>query len=346
VITLTRFEVVARDRTYPVTLTDDFRTHLADYGDAFVLASRSAWERHCQGVPAGRLLLLDASESLKSLLGVADLAGRLMDAGVRKDHTLVAIGGGTILDAVAFTASILYRGMHWVYFPTSLVAQADACIGGKTAINVGERKNAVGNFHPPSAVYVDPSFLSTLPERDLRSGIGEILHFYLHGGSPLLEELASNHATLVADPSGLARHVEEALRIKAAVVQRDEFDAGERNLLNYGHTFGHALESVTGYAISHGEAVTYGMEIANRLSVRTGILVADECDRISALLAPNMPTLPPIDLTAYLKALGRDRKNDVPGMLTCILCRGVGRLSIERVPLDDSLRAFLGTVLP
>ena len=295
-------------------------------------------------VPDEQLVLFEAVEPNKSLDKAGWLLETLADRRLRLGQRVVAIGGGIVQDVTSFAASALYRGIDWVFFPTTLLAQSDSCIGGKTSINLGERKNLIGSFHPPSAVFIDPTFLDSLSDDDIRSGIGEILHYYVYAASPMLEPLMTDYERLLKDRAALVPHVHASLEIKRAVIEEDELDRGERQKFNYGHTFGHALESATGYAVSHGLAVTVGMDLANYVSARLGMLDATEHDRLHKLLSINLPAYDwaSLDLNAYIEALGADKKN-TGADLTCILCAGAGRLFKHTLPLDRDLRDTVGS---
>lgn len=333
-------------RTYRVEFDGGFADRcrrLAGEGAFFVVDA--AVDRHfgddiADAVPAERRVILEASEEVKTLDGVKSLALLLSDRGVRRGQMLVAVGGGVIQDVAAFTASILYRGVAWVFLPTTLLAQADSCIGGKTSINVGERKNLVGNFNPPAWIHIDAAFLATLPDVEIRSGIGEILHYYVFGDSALLEPLIRDYDAILADRTLLAPHVQEALRIKRDVIRVDEFDRGIRNHFNYGHTFGHALESITDFKLRHGQAVTVGMCLANELSEWLGLTDRGTVTRVNELLRVNLPDYPwdDLDPDRYMELLSRDKKNVDSSTLTCILMEAPGRLTKRSIPMDGELR--------
>lgn len=341
-------EVTSSVGQYRVDFSDDFTKELAQLaadGTAYFVVDTGVLEKHGERlasvIPAGRRIDLEPDEGLKTLGGAEHLVLHLSDAAVRRGNRLVAIGGGVIQDVASFTASILYRGTPWVYFPTTLLGQADSCIGGKTSINVGDRKNLVGTFHPAERIVVDPGFLESLPEVEVRSGIGEIFHYYIYADSPLTRALSEDYVELLADRRRLGQHIREALRIKRDVIQVDEFDRGERNKFNYGHTFGHALESITGFELRHGQAVTVGMCLANRLSVAVGLTDDATADAVNRLLAVNLPDFDgtDLDLGRYLELLSRDKKNRDAESLTCILLEGPGRLVKHSLPIDAELRA-------
>lgn len=297
-------------------------------------------------IPKDRVIIINASERNKTFDSCRDLINILIEKNVQRDYKIVAIGGGVIQDIVSFTASILYRGIEWVFIPTTLLAMADSCIGGKTSINLYGKKNLIGSYHPPSSVYIDPEFLYTLSENEIKSGIGEILHFYLYAGSVWCRDLVMNYDQMIKDRKLLVRHIRESLLIKKSVVQKDEFDRGERRKFNYGHTFGHALESVTDYQIPHGLAVTVGMDMANYVSMKKGMIEEREFLRLHAVLQKNFPKydLKTISLDQYFSFLAGDKKN-TGNEISCILMRGIGRLEEVQLPADGWLRENISEYL-
>lgn len=324
---------------------------VADYGQALratldapavAICDRAVYALHEAGlsqvVPKSQVILLEAEESSKTLGGCEAVLRTLVERRFRRGHLLIAVGGGVVQDVVGFVATILYRGVEWIFVPTTLLAQADSCVGSKSSLNLGEAKNVLGTFYPPRAVIIDTRFLDTLSEDDVRSGIGEIMHFYVYADSPLRARLAAEYGELLRDRSRLRPHIVESLRIKQRVVELDEFDRGERHKFNYGHTFGHALEGATDYAIKHGLAVTAGMDLANFISRERGLLPPDVFDVLHRWLAPNFPVYDwsRLDLDRFIRLLGVDKKNEGED-LTCILAGGPGHLVVERIPLDQVL---------
>ncbi|MFA4967959.1 MAG: AroB-related putative sugar phosphate phospholyase (cyclizing), partial [Candidatus Margulisiibacteriota bacterium] len=271
----------------------------------------------------GHTLIVEANEFNKTIPYCARLVEKLIKLGIRKNNRLIAVGGGVIQDITGFIASILYRGIDWRFYPTTLLAQGDSCIGSKTSINLGKFKNLVGNFYPPSAISINVNFLRTLTASELKSGIGEMLHFYLISGSRIAEDLKGEYEALFSSPGKLKKYILASLGIKKRVIEIDEFDKNERNLFNYGHTFGHAIESVTGYKVKHGQAVTRGMDIANYVSLKHGYLDKGKYDYMHGILSQNLPDfkLKAHNMEAYLNALSRDKKN-IGGNLGCILTKG------------------------
>jgi 3-dehydroquinate synthase len=267
-------------------------------------------------IPAGMLeIYITPSEDVKTIDTSLKLISRLMESGFQRCDVIHAIGGGVIQDIVSFTSSILYRGVDWNFIPTTLLAQCDSCIGSKTSINHNGAKNILGGFHPPKEIKIYPEFLKTLPTADIKSGIGEMLHYFL-----LYQEF--DMATSLVNDSELLKniitYITKSLTIKREMIERDEFDKNERNLFNYGHTFGHAIEVLSNYEVNHGQAVTMGMEIANRLSLSKGLISRKRYEIIHSILEKNMPDYKIKDLDEYIKILHKDKKN-VSDKLTCIL---------------------------
>lgn len=331
-------------REYSVEFVESFKIPLKEHVDSgsFVVCDTNIFRIYEADitplVPRERLILVESNERNKTLDSCKQLIELLVEKGVRRNNTLVAVGGGVIEDLTAFTASIISRGIEWVFIPTTVLAQSDSCIGSKTSINLSDKKNLVGTFYPPAAVYIDERFLTSLPIDDIKSGIGEIMHYYLYANSPMLHNLTDEYRELIENPTLLRKHIKESLTIKRQVIEVDEFDQGERQKFNYGHTFGHALESLTGYEINHGQAVTVGMGLANYISLCAGILEESGYETSHSFLAVNFPLYEwsRLDLKLYIELLSADKKNTGNG-LTCILSAGPGRLMKRRIPFDAKL---------
>jgi 3-dehydroquinate synthase len=287
-------------------------------------------------------LLLTPAETQKSYQGVEPIIGRLIREGFRKNHRLVAIGGGITQDVTAFIASILYRGVGWIFVPTNLLSQCDSCIGSKTSINFGPFKNQIGGFHPPVLILNDISLLNTLPQEEFRSGLGEMFHYFLLTGRADFERMGRDYDRAFTDCEILRGLIRRSLEIKQAMIERDEFDEGPRNVFNYGHSFGHALESYTDYAIPHGLAICFGMDIANQVSVALGLLPAAAAAEMRVLLRRNwQPTVPQVtELDRYLDLLRKDKKN-VGTEVRVILTRGLGDMFITKIVLDEKVRSVI-----
>lgn len=292
-------------------------------------------------------VVMDALEDNKSLEGLVPLFHQLVKNGIRRDHTLVAIGGGIVQDAACFMASTLLRGIAWQFVPTTLLAQADSCIGSKSSINLGGKKNLLGTFYPAEAVYVDAAFLDTLEPKDIRSGIGEIAKVHAIAGADAFDRFASEFDALFADRTVLDRYIRAALKIKQGYIEQDEFDRGIRNIFNYGHSFGHAIESAVNYAVPHGIAVAMGMDAANAVSVARGLTPPAHFARMHPLLRSlyNEYRGVRISLDDVLAAMMSDKKN-TSSALGLILPIGptaaIERRLIER---DDTLITQIKTAV-
>jgi 3-dehydroquinate synthase len=282
--------------------------------------------------------VLQPGESEKTLDSWRDAIGALARLGATRDATMIALGGGVVGDLAGFAAACWMRGIDVVQVPTTLLAMVDSSVGGKTAVDLPAGKNLVGAFHPPSAVIADTAALATLPDRELRAGLAEVVKYGAIFDAGFLDWLeARADALLAREPAALAEAVLRSCRFKAEVVARDPLERGERALLNFGHTFGHAIETEQGYAgaaggLVHGEAVAVGMVLASRLSSALGRAPAADAARIERLLARfGLPTdVPPgLDPAALLARMRLDKKADAAG-LRFVLWDGAGRGVIAR----------------
>lgn len=238
------------------------------------------------------IYLIDANENSKTLEQVTLIYSKLIRSKMKKKSLIIAMGGGIVQDIAGFVASTYYRGLDWIYVPTTLLAQADSCIGSKTSINFNNSKNLIGTFYPPSVVYINSNFINTLSDKDRDSGLGEIIKIQLTNIN------ISKLLTLVdkidkiknkINNKDLLKIVISSLLIKKTFIEKDEFDKGIRNLLNYGHTVGHGIESTSNFQVSHGTAILIGIIIANIISVKRNILSKSVFNQINnKLLFPNI----------------------------------------------------------
>lgn len=290
---------------------------------------------------AERVVPMIATEPNKNLNRVPELAHRLLGMGLRKGSTLVAIGGGITQDVACFLASVLMRGIQWKFYPTTLLAQADSCIGSKSSINVGSVKNSAGTFWPPASVVIDLGYLPTLSDVEMRSGVGEMIKVHIIDGPRSFDTLAAEYERLFSDRAVLEQTIRRSLEIKRRIIEVDEFDAGPRQVLNYGHTFGHAIESATNHTIPHGIAITIGMDMANYVAVAFGRLPAGERLRMRTITARNARGFEsvPVPFEAFVHALRGDKKASASAV-TAILPGSDSVPQRVSVPLDDS---FFGT---
>lgn len=278
-------------------------------------------------------LALPAGEATKSWDHLGRAVEWLLAERIERRDIVIALGGGVIGDLAGFAAAILRRGVRFVQLPTTLLAQVDSSVGGKTGINSPQGKNLIGAFHQPSLVLADTDVLATLPDRDFRAGYGEVVKYGLLGDAGFFGWLESNGPRLRQDQEALIHAVAHSVAMKADIVARDETEQGDRALLNLGHTFGHALEAATGYSdrLLHGEGVAIGCALAFDLSARLGLCPQEDPSRVGAhLAAMGMPArlsdisgdLP--DDASLIALMGQDKKV-VDGRLRLILARGIGR---------------------
>jgi len=302
-------------------------------GAIFVISSKRVWKHW--GAEMEKLLgrarratiLMDDAEASKNLSTVEKACRDLVRAGADRRAVVVAVGGGVVGDVAGFVAASYARGITLIHVPTTVVAQVDSAIGGKTGVNLPEGKNLVGAFYPGKAVVADPELLSTLPPREFRSGIYEVIKYGVIGDVPLFDFLEKNMSkVLLRESAAIAYVIERSIEQKARVVSEDERESGVREILNFGHTFAHALESVTHYKkYLHGEAVGWGMLAAARLAVEKGMLAPDDEQRIASMISsvgplPAWPSAPPARLIAAMQA---DKKTRA-GRLRFVLPERIG----------------------
>jgi 3-dehydroquinate synthetase len=273
------------------------------------------------------VVALPDGERGKTLASVERAAGRLLAAGVTRQGLVVALGGGAVTDAAGFLAAVFMRGLDWVALPTTLLAMVDAALGGKTAVNLPVAKNALGAFHPPRAVLSDPRTLRTLPARQLRSGFGEALKYGLL--RPALLPAMADEARRGRPGPGL---VADAARVKLEIVERDPREAGERKLLNLGHTFGHGVEAAGGFRrFAHGEAVAVGMAFAFRLAARLGRVGPEAVEAAEeALRGAGLPVRVPAAVARRAAVLmGHDKKRTARGLMWVLPRRAGASWTVE-----------------
>jgi 3-dehydroquinate synthase len=295
-------------------------------------------------------VVIEPGEESKSFQGFERLTDELLDIGIDRSGLVIGFGGGVVGDLAGFAAGVLKRGVSWAQIPTTLLAQVDSSVGGKTGIDTRHGKNLVGLFHQPSVVIADTDLLATLPHRERRAGYAEVVKYGVLGDADFFAWLESEGARALAeDPAGLVRMVAQSCRIKAGVVSRDEREAGERALLNLGHTFAHALESATGYSgqLLHGEAVAIGMVLALRLSVQLGHASPTDAERLErhlecVSLPVHIQDIPgPWPHADSLLAHMRHDKKAKAGRLTFVLVRRIGEAFLASDVTLDAVRPLL-----
>jgi len=323
-----------------------------------IVSDETVWALHGERLAASLgaaglacpAVIVAPGEQTKSFAGLADLSDRLLALKLDRGDVVTAFGGGVVGDLAGFAAAIYKRGIDFVQIPTTLLAQVDSSVGGKTAIDTARGKNLIGAFHQPRLVLADLEVLATLPEREMRAGYAEVVKYGLLGDLAFFEWLeAKAPAVLAREPAALAEAVARCVAMKAQIVAADEKETGVRALLNLGHTFGHALEAETGYgeALLHGEAVAAGSVLAFRFSAAQGLCSARDAERAeAAIAAAGLPTrlagvsASPFDAAALVRHMGQDKKAQ-GGRLTFILARALGEAFVAKGVDAQAVHDFL-----
>ena len=345
------FRVQTPQRTYDAIVERGAVRRLADFlpsGKVFVVTTRDVWDLHsgCFSQIPHNVIFFPGGEPRKRLSEVETMAEQMLAAGGDRSSVVVAFGGGIVNDTGGFLAAIFMRGVPVIQIPTTLLAQVDAAVGGKTGVNLVSGKNLLGSFHQPLSVLIDPDLLSTLPEREYRAGLYEIIKCGVIRDANLFRLLDEGIASVLAqEPEIVGRIIADAVRIKAEVVSNDEREGGLRRILNFGHTVGHALEAETQYSrFLHGEAVAFGMRVATVLAERiTDLKEAADIDRVIVNYGP-IPSLSGISAKNLAKRLVNDKKT-IQGNVHFVLPIKIGEVTVvsgidERVVLE-SIEAVL-----
>ena len=351
-----RIDVTTGPRPSPIWIGEGISERAAALLDAhdvgarrFVVSNPVVWRLHGEALAralGGRVepILVPDGERYKTLQSVARIYEALIRAGADRGSAIVALGGGVTGDTAGFAAATFLRGVALAHVPTTLLAQVDSAIGGKVGVNHPLGKNLIGAFHQPAAVLIDPLLLRTLPRREFRSGLYEVVKYGMIASRDLFDRMARDLRAIVArDPAVLLPAIVESCRIKAEVVSQDERESGLRRILNFGHTVGHALEAVTRYRrFRHGEAIAYGMLAAADLATARGALADRERQALARLISQLGPLPPVVDLPVaeVLDAMRRDKKV-VGGTLHFVIAIQIGAtMTIDDVT-EDELKAVL-----
>jgi 3-dehydroquinate synthase len=349
-----RLVVRAASATYPIDIAAGLSDCLSASLDAaalprrrFIVASTTVWRFHGErfvALTSEEPILLPDGERYKHLATVGRVYDALIRAQADRGSAIVAIGGGVLGDIAGFAAATYLRGIPYVQVPTTLLAQVDSAIGGKVGVNHTLGKNLIGAFHQPSAVLIDPTLLESLPRREFRAGLYEVVKYGVIASRALFDRLGADLDQLFArTPSALVPAIAESCRIKAEVVESDERESGPRRVLNFGHTAGHALEAVTKYRrFRHGEAVAYGMLAAAEVGVARGVMPPADREALGALIAKMgpLPAVADLEASQVVEAAGRDKKV-VAGTLHFVLPGPIGTTQIATDVTSAELRQAL-----
>jgi 3-dehydroquinate synthase len=345
-ISLENTKPIAYDITIDALPFLTFDRHLAIVTNPTVWGLHGTYLMERIDAPHVEVIEVPDGEEYKKLETVVDVLDRLFEARFDRQSLLIAFGGGVIGDMTGFTASLYQRGIDFIQIPTTLLSQVDASVGGKTGVNNAHGKNLIGAFYQPQAVYIDPSFLQTLPEREFAAGVAEVIKMAVMFDAEFFRFLQESD---LRSEEGIREMIRRSVELKAWVVNQDEKEAGIRAVLNYGHTFGHVIENETHYeTYLHGEAVAIGIVMANAVAVALGLLSDDEAKSIRDLLHANgLPVSYSIDdIDAFYDHFYLDKKSD-RGAITFILPGGrIGthalRKALDETVVKEALRAFGG----
>ncbi len=353
------FRVETPQRCYAAIVERGILARAAEYvprerGKLFVVSGEDVWrhqgralEHGLRGVPH-EVLFLPEGEDQKRLAPVEKIAEEMVRRRADRASTILAFGGGIVNDMAGFLAAIFMRGIPVVQIPTTLLAQVDAAVGGKTGVNLDGGKNLIGCFHQPLSVLIDPAALDTLPEREYRAGLFEVVKHGVIRDPALFCFLKERSAAVLSrEPEAVDRIIEDSVRIKAEVVSADEREGDLRRILNFGHTFGHALEAETGYTrLLHGEAVAFGMRAATILARAIGLLPGEDAAEILDLveLYGPIPALGAIDAQRLFERLASDKKT-LRGKVHFVLPESVGSVRVVSDVSDEAVLASIQAAL-
>lgn len=312
-----------RDYSVHFSETTDFFDNFNKYEPLCYTIDETVWNLYrdtlFKTIAESERIIVPIDEAVKNLSSVQMLYDQLTQYSAKRNLTMISVGGGILQDITGFVASTLYRGIHWVLVPTTLLAQADSCIGSKTSLNYKGFKNLIGTFYPPSEIFICPEFLKTQKDLDFYSGLGEVVKLHIMDGISKTRELLDIFPRILEKESAsLLKAIKESLLIKKNYISDDEFDTGRRNLLNFGHCFGHAIETTSQFEIPHGQAVVLGILLANIVAMNRGLLSHDTHIFVAEkLLLPSLiikPKREHFDPEHIIDAMKKDKKRTDEGL--------------------------------
>ena len=349
------FEIKSAQRTYPVEFSDSVQGIIEKLkkikNPVFLIDKniRKIYSKQLESLLSlSPTLEIEATEDAKTFEGAGVVINWMSEQKITKCNHVVAIGGGIIQDIATFTTCIFFRGLPWTLVPTTLLSMSDSCIGAKCGISLGNLKNQLGVFNSPYAVLISPEFLGTLAPVDVKSGYGEVLKLYLTAGYDKFLELEKEldaAPTLLSPQTG--KHIAESLKIKKRVIEEDEYEVYLRMILNYGHTFGHALEAETQHFVPHGLGVVWGIDFENYLSMKNGWLKEEKFVRIQKFIKKHLsfPNTKAVTAEGLLAASRRDKKMTSGTEINLIYFTDKDELEIKKTKLDDQFKLTLESYL-
>lgn len=346
-----QLEIKSKLKNYKAYFASDtnFLAELIETKNSLFVIDKNLWDLHKDTSLAAlkdvSKIILEVDEDKKNLETVQILYDEIIKLSPKKNLVLISIGGGILQDITGFVASTLYRGVKWIFIPSTLLAQDDSCIGAKTSLNYKKYKNLIGTFFPPTAIYIYSGFLKTQKIEDFASGVGEMAKLHLIGGEIDTKNfMLSIEKIFALDEVILLESVKRSLAIKKSFIEEDEFDEGRRNLLNYGHCFGHAIESSTNFAVPHGQAVVLGMIISN-LVAKSKSLLSAEVEKfirekvLNPIVKVDLSKIH-LDHQKMIEAMSHDKKNTGSGLALILMKTDYEFLRISDLSKEEALEAL------
>jgi len=348
-------EISASSKVYQVHFGENFEyiSKLEIKENMYFVIDKKVYELYSelfQTIDKNRFYLLEAVEENKTIEKALEICEQVMQLNAKRNSHLISVGGGITQDVTGFVANILYRGIYWTFIPTTLLAACDSCIGGKTSLNYKHYKNLLGTFFPPDDIYIYPEFFKTLSDRDFYSGMGEVVKFNIMRGFDNLKKTEEDFPLLLSrDVEKVKEYVYSSLEFKKRFIEEDEFDRGKRVLLNFAHTFGHAIETITRYEIPHGAAVAIGTLMANHISCERGYISGEEKLRMENVISGivKMYSLPEeFSLEHVIEAIKKDKKQRDDNMTVVLFVNSRLELKVchdlQREELEQAIRYIKG----
>lgn len=343
-----RIEIKSKLYDYSVEFTDDFSSVLKEFLRTTVyIIDRNVYELYRDRfaeIDINRIYFMDAVEHKKNMTTVMEIIQFMQKQGVRKNWKAVCFGGGITQDVTTVACNLFLRNIDWYFFPTTLLAMSDSCIGGKCGINFGEYKNQIGVFYPPRKIYIDTHFIDTLSHMDYLNGWGEIIKFSLTKNKEFYEKVKNEKKYFPCD--NIREYIQKGLMVKKEIIEEDEFESDLRRVLNYGHTFGHALEAYTDNEIPHGKGVVWGIDVVNYIAMKEGLIeeeyYLDIKNLIKHFFITEEITIPEPDRLFYIiKTDKKVRGNEI----SFAMLDGESHLVIHPMKIDDNLKRMFKNYL-
>ena len=334
-----KITIVSKIRNYEVLFINDIRTHLIkeNKNDIFIVDKNVNSKIKLNR----KKIVITPSEIEKNFSKLQKIIQKMLDLKINRDTKIICVGGGVVQDICSFLSSIIFRGIDWYFYPTTIISQGDSCIGGKTSINFKGFKNLIGNFYPPSKIKIDTKILDYLENKEILSGLGEMSHYYFLSKSKY-PFFFKNLIKARKNKKVLQKIIYQSLKIKKKYIEVDEFDTGQRLILNFGHTFGHAIEKTTKFKIPHGLAVAHGIQIALFFSKRFGLLKKDRYDIMvnDIKKITNLDPLKKINLNSFIQNIEKDKKHSNK-YFKFILTKGVGNMIVYQISKKKNIKKIL-----